>query len=88
MSDRAVGHDHVVAEHALECGTDPRQRVARSFVARMGLELDPIGVQGLEGVGQLEELGLAVGAGPLERAPDPGPADLEASMLGPRLMYP
>ena len=27
----------------------------------VGLELDPVGAQRLEGVGQLEELGLAVG---------------------------
>ena len=46
----------------------PGQRVARALVAGVGLELDPVRAERLEGVGQLEQLGLAVGAGPLERA--------------------
>ena len=80
MPDRAVGHDHVVAEDTLERRADACQRVPRALVARVRLELDPIGVKRLEGVGQLEQLGLAVGAGPLEGRADPGPADLDAQV--------
>src|SRR6188768_1014758 len=40
VSDRPVGHDHVVPEDPLEGGADPRQRGARSLVARMRLEFD------------------------------------------------
>src|SRR6266542_1989622 len=67
VADRTVGHDHVVAEDPLECRADAGERVARSFVVVMGLELDPVGSERLERVGQLEELRLAVRAGPLER---------------------
>ena len=31
---------------------------------------------------QLEQLGFAIGAGPLEGGPDPGPADLDPTVLG------
>ena len=67
---------------ALERGADPGQRGARPLVEGVGLELDPVGAERLERMGELEELGLAVGAGPLERGADPGPADLEPPMLG------
>ena len=50
MPDGPVGHDHVVAEDALERRADPGQRGARPLVARMGLELDPLGAERLEGV--------------------------------------
>ena len=46
------------------------------------LELDPVGAERLERVGQLEQLRLAIGARPLEGRPDPRPADLEPAMLG------
>ena len=78
---RPVGHDRVAPEDALERRADAGQRVARALVARVGLELDPVGAERLERVGQLEQLRLAVRAGPLERAADPGPADLEALVL-------
>ena len=82
MTDRSVGHDHVVPEDPLERGADPGQRVAGAFVADMGLELDPVGAEGLERVGQLEQLRLTIGARSLVGDPDPRPADLEAAMLG------
>src|SRR6266540_190126 len=56
MADRTVGHDHVVAEDPLERRTDAGERVARSFVVVMGLELDPVGAERLERMRQLEEL--------------------------------
>ena len=78
IAERTVGHDRVAPEDPLERRADAGQRVARALVAGVGLELDPVGAERLERVGQLEQLRLAVGAGPLERATDPGPADLEA----------
>ncbi len=63
---RAVGHDRVVAQDALEGRADPQQGRPRPLVAGMGLELDPFGVERLERVGQLEQLGLAVRAGALQ----------------------
>jgi hypothetical protein len=82
VAERTVRHDDVVAEDPLERGADADERRARRLVPRIGLELDPVGAKVPEGVAQLEELRLAVRAGSLERAPDPGPADLEPSMLG------
>ena len=82
MPDGPVGHDHVVPEDALERRADARQRIPRSFVARVRLELDPLRVERLERVGQLEQLRLAVRAGPLPGRADPRPADLETAVLG------
>ena len=56
-----------LAEDALEGRADARQGGPRALVESVGLELDAVRPQRLEGVGQLEELRLAVGAGPLER---------------------
>src|SRR5437867_2152271 len=81
MADRAVRHDHVVAEDPFECGADTRQRGSGAIVPPVRLELDAIGPEGLERVGQLEQLGLAIQARPLEGRADPRPADLEAAML-------
>ena len=79
---RPVGHDRVVAVDALEGRADPAQGRPRLDVAGVRLELDPVGVEGLERVGQLEQLRLAVAAGPLVGHADPRPADLEALVLG------
>ena len=82
VTERAVRHDRVAAMDAFECRADTAQGRPRLDVAGVGLELDPIGVERLEGVGQLEELGLAVAAAPLLGDADPGPADLEALVFG------
>ena len=47
----------------------PRRAARDCVVQGVGLELDPIGRRGLEGVGHLEELRLAIGAAPLEAGP-------------------
>ena len=67
VAKRAVGHDHVLAEDPLERRADPRERGARALVAGVRLELDPVGPERLERMGELEQLRLAVRAGPLER---------------------
>jgi hypothetical protein len=72
----------VVAQDALERGADAQEGSPRAFVSGMGLELDPFGAERLEGVPQLEVLGLPVRATALEGRPDPGPTDLEPSVLG------
>ena len=82
MTDRSVGHDHVVAEDPLERGADPGQRVSRLLVPGVRLEFHPIGAERLERVGQLQQLRLAVRAGPLVGGADPRPADLEPAVLG------
>ena len=67
VAQRPVGHDHVVAEDALEGGADPGEGVARPVVSGVGLELDPIRLERLERVGQLEQLRLAVDPAALVR---------------------
>ena len=71
----------MVAQDALERRADPEQRRARRHVPSVGLEFDPLCIEGLERVRELEELRLAIGAGPLEGSTEPCPADLESSML-------
>src|SRR5687768_1354598 len=72
-----VGHEHVVAEDALERGADPGESAARALVERIGLELHAMAPERPERVRELEELRLVVDAAPLETRGDPGPADLE-----------
>ena len=50
VANPSLGHDHVVAKGAFLGSADARQRLPRSGVERVGLELHPDAAQGLEGV--------------------------------------
>ena len=50
VANPSPGHDHVVAKGALLGSADAHQRLPRSGVERVGLELHPDAAQGLEGV--------------------------------------
>src|SRR3990170_3278078 len=60
VSVHAFADEYVLSVDSLEGRADRLERSARALVQRVGLELDPAAAPGLEGVSELEELGLAV----------------------------
>jgi hypothetical protein len=77
-----VGDEHVVAEDAFALGGERGERRRGALVAGVGLELVERAVQPFEEVLEHQQLRLDVGAGPPRAGVEPGPADLEAAMLG------
>src|SRR6478735_2722570 len=80
----AAAHEHVLAVDALEGCRKARERGPCPLVQRVRLELDATAAEDVEGIVQLEKLGLRVRAGAPGRRCQPRPADLEAPVLGPQ----
>lgn len=77
----AVGHEVVVAEGAFVGGSEFAEGGLRLFVLVVGLEGYAVEVEGVEGVVELEELGLGVEAGGLIGGGEPGGSDLDGAVL-------
>src|SRR3954447_2568466 len=58
-----VSHEHVLAMDAFECGRKCREGGPGALVERIRLELDAAAAEHVEGVLQLKQLRLRVGAG-------------------------
>ena len=82
MTNPPTRHDHVVAEGAFLDGPNARQRLPRLGVERVGLELHPDAVQGLEGMTQLQVFRFRVDGGLLPGRGNPGTADLHTPVVG------
>src|SRR5450432_4573542 len=81
MSDPSAGGNHMIAENSLLARPETLDGGAGSFVQRIGLELDANAPQGFESVPQQQVLRLRVRRRSLPRAGEPGPTDLDASMV-------
>src|SRR5262245_19997481 len=73
--------DHVLAENPFVLSTDTKDRGARAFVHRIGLELEPLHTPVLERVRQHQQLRFRVRRGAPPVAAEPRPADLDAPVL-------
>ena len=76
-----VAHQHVLPMDSLELGGQSSEGGACPLVERVGLELDAPAAENLECMSKLQELGLGVRAGAPGRRCEPGPPDLEATVL-------
>jgi hypothetical protein len=82
VAEGAVGGEDVGAEDAVEFGAEAFDGAAALLIHEVGAELDGDAGEGVEGVGEEEELGLGVEGGALDAAGVPGGADLEAAVEG------
>ncbi len=83
---RAVGHDRVVAQDALEGRADPEQRRPRRTLRAWVLNSTRSASSVSKAWVSCSSLASRFAPVPLERGPDPGPADLQAPMLGQMVM--
>ncbi len=79
---RAVGHQHVIAQDAVLFGAQSRDGVPRGMVEPAGAELHRAATQDLERMREQQQLGLGIQRGPLHPLRVPGPADLDAAVIG------
>jgi hypothetical protein len=80
MAERSVWYHVMVAEGALVYGTQLPDRSLRLEVFMVSLEGDPVHLQSIKGIRELQQFCLGIDAGALERGRNPGVPDLSSPM--------